>query len=168
MYNQLTREQRYAIYLGIQEKNTQTAIALQIGVHKSTASRELKRNSNRFRQYGWKAADDKAQERRERIVRNRKISPSILKEARRLLLSEKWSPRQISGWPKQRGMQVSHERIYEMIRDDDSGELRYHCRHRMKYRRHKKHKRPTRTTNIPNKVSIHERTGRGLETGRWT
>ena len=169
MYNQLTREQRYAIYLGIQEKKTQAAIARQIGVHKSTISRELKRNSNRFRQYGWKAADDKAQERRERIVRNRETSPSILREARRLLLLEEWSPRQISGWLKQRGIQVSHERIYEMIRNDDSGELRKHCRHRMKYRRHKKRKRPTRATNIPDRVSIHERPAAadGKRFGDW-
>ena len=30
MYKQLTREQRYAIYLGLQEKKTYTAIARQI------------------------------------------------------------------------------------------------------------------------------------------
>ena len=169
MYKQLTREQRYAIYLGVQEKKTQTAIARQIGVHKSTVSRELKRNSNRFNKYGWIMAETKAHERRERTVRNRETSPSILKEARRLLLSEEWSPRQISGWLKQRGIQVSHERIYEMIRDDDSGELRDHCRHRMKYRRHKKRKRPTRITNIPDRVSIHERPAEadGKRFGDW-
>ena len=157
MYNQLTREQRYAIYLGVQEEKTQTAIARQIGVHKSTVSRELKRNRNRFNLYGWKAADEKAQERRERTVRNRETSPSVLREAKKLLVTEDWSPKQISGWLKRRGIQVSHERIYEMIRDDDSGELRLHCRHRMKYRHHKKHKRPTKATNIPDRVSIHER-----------
>lgn len=43
MYTQLTREQRYAIYLGKQEGKTQTAIARQIGVHKSTVS-SYKRN----------------------------------------------------------------------------------------------------------------------------
>ena len=169
MYKQLTREQRYAIYLGVQEKKTQTAIARQIGVHKSTVSRELKRNSNRFNKYGWAMAEAKAHERSDRTVRNRATSPSILREARRLLLSEEWSPRQISGWLKRRGIQVSHERIYEMIRDDDSGELRSHCRHRMKYRRHKKRKRPTRATNIPDRVSIHERPAEadGKRFGDW-
>ncbi len=68
MYTQLTREQRYAIYLGKQEGKTQTAIARQIGVHKSTVSRELKRNSNRFGKYGWTVADMMAVERRELIV----------------------------------------------------------------------------------------------------
>ena len=169
MYNQLTREQRYAIYLGVQEEKTQTAIARQIGVHKSTVSRELKRNRNRFNLYGWKAADEKAQERRERTVRNRETSPSVLREAKKLLVTEDWSPKQISGWLKRRGIQVSHERIYEMIRDDDSGELRLHCRHRMKYRHHKKHKRPTKATNIPDRVSIHERPAEadGSRFGDW-
>lgn len=53
MYNQLTREQRYGIYLGISEGKTKKAIALQLGVYPSTISREIKRNSNRFGHYGW-------------------------------------------------------------------------------------------------------------------
>ena len=169
MYTQLTREQRYAIYLGKQEGKTQTAIARQIGVHKSTVSRELKRNSNRFGKYGWTVADMMAVERRERTVRNRECSPTVLREARRLLRSEEWSPRQISGWLKRKGMLISHERIYEMIRADESGELKSHCRHRMKYRRHKKRKRPTRATNIPDRVSIHERPAEadGKRFGDW-
>ena len=57
MYNQLTREQRYAIYLGMQEGRTLTAIARQISVHKSTVSRELKRNINLIRQYIPKGTD---------------------------------------------------------------------------------------------------------------
>ena len=51
MYKQLTREQRYAIYLGIQEGKSQTAIARQINVSKSTVSREIMRNSDRHGRY---------------------------------------------------------------------------------------------------------------------
>lgn len=169
MYKQLTREQRYAINLGKQEGKTQTAIARQIGVNKSTISRELKRNSNRFGKYGWKSADEKAMERRERTVRNREIRPDILRDARRLIVTEEWSPRQISGWLKNKGIIISHERIYQMIRDDESGELRKHCRHRMKYRRHKRRIRPTRAINIPGRVSIHSRpeASDGKRFGDW-
>ena len=39
-YKQLTREQRYAISLGLKEGKTQKAIALQIGVSASTVSRD--------------------------------------------------------------------------------------------------------------------------------
>lgn len=45
MYHQLTREQRYAIYLGLQEGKSREAIARQIKVHPSTVGREIKRNS---------------------------------------------------------------------------------------------------------------------------
>ena len=168
MYNQLTREQRYAIYLGIQEGKTQTAIARQIGVHKSTVSRELKRNSNRQGKYWWSIAHERAQDRRERTVRNRAAPAAVLHEARRLLLSEEWSPKQISGYLLKNGVRLSHERIYEMIRADESGELKKHCRHRMKYGRHKKRKRPTSRTGLASTIVRPKRTGRGSVTGRWT
>lgn len=44
-----------------------------------------------------------------------------------------------------------------MIREDESGELRLHCRHRTKYRRHKRRPRPTKVRNIRARVSIHDR-----------
>ena len=56
MYRQLTREQRYAIYPGKQEGKTQSAIARQIGVNRSTVSREIRRNSNRHGRYWWSIA----------------------------------------------------------------------------------------------------------------
>ncbi len=73
MYKHLTREQRYAIYLGIQEGKGPSAIARQIGVDKSTVSRELKRNSNRFGNYGWTAADERANDRKGHLPGNRAL-----------------------------------------------------------------------------------------------
>lgn len=169
MYKQLTRERRYAINLGKQEGKTQTAIARQIGVNKSTISRELKRNSNRFGKYGWKSAEEKAMERRERTVRNRETGADTLREARRLLVTEDWSPSQISGYLLKKGIRISHERIYRMVREDGSGELGRHCRHRMKYRWHKKRPRPTRARSIRDRVSIHDRPAAvdGRRLGDW-
>ena len=169
MYHQLTREQRYAIYLGKQEGKTQAAIARQIGVNRSTVSSELRRNSNRHGRYGWSIAHERAMDRRERTVRNRETPPEVLREAKRLLVTEDWSPRQISGWLKKKGISIFHERIYQMVRDDGSGELRSHCRHRMKYRRHKKRPRPTKVRSIKDRVSIHERPSEadGKRFGDW-
>ncbi|MEG1860370.1 MAG: helix-turn-helix domain-containing protein [Bacteroidaceae bacterium] len=65
-YNQLTREQRYAIYLGKTEKKTNKAIAQQIGVHPSTISRELKRNISTKGSYLWFKADERALSRKNR------------------------------------------------------------------------------------------------------
>jgi IS30 family transposase len=43
-YTQLTQEQRYQIYALLKMDHTQIEIAKVIGVHKSTISRELRRN----------------------------------------------------------------------------------------------------------------------------
>ena len=43
-YQQLTREQRYGIYTLLKTGHNQSKIAAGIGVHKSTISRELRRN----------------------------------------------------------------------------------------------------------------------------
>lgn len=157
MYHQLTREQRYAIYLGLQEKSTLSAIALRIGVNKSTVSREISRNRNRFGGYGWRMADEKASERRTRLPGNRSLRPGVVRTAIRLLVTEDWSPRQISGYLARTGVRISHETIYSLIRSDEGGELRRHCRHGMKYRRHVRVPRKTRVRNIPGRISIHER-----------
>lgn len=157
MYSQVTREQRYTIYLGLQAKESYSAIARRIGVNKSTVSREVRRNSSRFGHYGWKTADENAKGRRERLPGNRSLKPEIVKESLRLLREEDWSPCQISGHMKRMGLMISHESIYSIIRSEESGELRSHCRHGMKYRRHVKVQRKTRVRNIPDRVSIHER-----------
>lgn len=65
-YKQLTREQRYAISLGLKEGKTQKAIALQIGVSASTVSRELRRNKS-HRVYSYSLADEMSHERRVNI-----------------------------------------------------------------------------------------------------
>ena len=44
VYTQLTQVQRYQIYLFIKADFSQKAIALEIGVQKSTACRELRQN----------------------------------------------------------------------------------------------------------------------------
>ena len=94
MYKQLIREQRYAIQLGLQEGRTISSIARQIGVSKSTVSREVRRNGNRRGKYYYKPADELASVRRERSVSNRRTPPQVLAEARRLLVARRaacWS-----------------------------------------------------------------------------
>ncbi len=170
MYKQLSREQRYAIYLGLQEKKTFTAIALQIGCSVSTVSREVKRNGNRHGRYIFQEAVELTLVRRERSTANRRIPNHILKEAITLLVTEDWSPRQISGYLRLKGIRISHERIYREIRSDESGTLKLHCHHKLKYRRHKCRKRKTAgRTLIPNRISIHQRPAEadGTRFGDW-
>lgn len=157
-YQQLSREQRYAIYLGLQAGMTKTAIARQIECSISTVCREIKRNTNRFGHYLYKDAHEDAMMRRKHSVSNRKTPQHVIKQAVNLLVEEDWSPKQISGKLALDGIHISHERIYQEIRKDQTGELKKHCRHKMKYRHHIQHK--TRTAGkslIPDRVSIHER-----------
>lgn len=168
-YTQLTREQRYAIYLGLQEGKSQKVIACQIDVHPSTVSREVGRNRNRHGRYLWREADECARYRRERQPGNRRIDPGTLREALSLLRTEEWSPQQISGYLSTRkDLHISHETIYKAIRADAEGELRAHCRHRLKYRKRKMCRRkPLRA--IPGRISIHDRPPQadGTRFGDW-
>src|SRR5690606_39348289 len=109
-YHQLTQEQRYYIEVSVRNDLSQTEIAQGLGVHKSTISRELKRNRG-LRGYRKKQAQEKAIERR-RSKCSRRISDSTwaLVEDR---LRCGHSPEAISGRMKLEGCApVSHESIY--------------------------------------------------------
>lgn len=165
MYNHLTREQRYAIYLGLQEKKSLRAIAHAINVSASTVSRELKRHGGSPSGFNWKAADEKAREVSHRPS-NRKLKPEVVMVIKDCI-SKDWSPKQTSGWLKRNlAIKVSHETIYQIIRNDESGELAGHCRHKMKYRHHWVKQT---AKNIPDRVSIHERPKEadGTRFGDW-
>ena len=169
MYKHLTREQRYAIYLGKQRGETLEMIARSIGVHKSTVSREIKRNSTPSGKYVWNKAHDMAESRRCHTPGNRGLDDVLQWRIIEFIKNEQWSPRQISGRLKLEGINVSHEAIYALIRKDESGELASHCRHKMKYKRKASHRHETKATNIRNRVSIHERPAEadGKRFGDW-
>jgi transposase len=154
-YKQLTSEQRYAIYLGLENGDTQRTIASLIGVSPSAVSRELQRNKDKRGGYSWRLAHEMAMERRERLPGNRS-TPEWIKQKVIRLVRKDWSPGQISGHlRKKENIRVSHETIYKWIREDKKagGDLYKHCRHRLKHR-----KRPVGSVRgIPNRRSIRER-----------
>jgi len=154
-YQQLTLEQRYGIYSLKKTGHNQTEIATVTGVHKSTISRELRRNHGE-RGYRYRQAHRKAIERRKDKVPLR-IDGSIwtMVEA---LISEDWSPEQVSGWLKlEMNISVSPEWIYQHILLDkgSGGDLYRHLRCRKK--RKKRYGSNDRRGEIRNKVSIDER-----------
>ena len=157
MYKQLTSEQRYYIYLERRKGSTQKSIAEAIGVSESTVSRELRRNGGRNGSYNFQKAHDKAMERRHREPGNRKKPPELIWRVKQLIMDEQWSPAQISGYLKKEGIQISHETVYRLIREDETGKLAENCRHKMKYHRSASHNHETKATNIKNRVSIHQR-----------
>lgn len=169
MYKHLTREQRYAIYLGQQKGETLEIIARSIGVHKSTVSREVRRNMTPRGKYVWNKAHDTACSRKGRSPGNRALDPVLKWRVTELIKEKQWSPRQISGRLAKEGINISHETIYAIIRADESGELASHCRHKMKYRHSSAKIHETKATNIKNRVSIHERPAEadGRRFGDW-
>lgn len=170
MYNQLTSQQRSQIFAYLQDGIARKIICERVGISQSTLCRELKRNSGKYGRYTWQLAHQKAMERRERISVNRRTPKWIVDKALRLLKEKDWSPEQISGYLRREYITISHERIYQEIRADETGELKKHCRHKMKYRHHKGRKRKTAgRTLIPDRISIHERPSEadGTRFGDW-
>lgn len=154
-YTQLTQAQRYQIYALKKADHSQTSIAKLLGVHKSTISRELKRNCGQ-RGYRPKQAHQMAQGRHRDKPRNR-IEPETWGLIQRLLRLD-WSPEQISGWLHKTGHPpVSHEWIYQHILADKTsgGDLYKHLR--CQKQRKKRYGSRDRRGQLPDRKSIEER-----------
>jgi len=166
-YTQLTREQRYQLSALLKMGHSQTEIAEVIGMHKSTISRELRRNRGQ-RGYRPKQAHYMAKERRKKPARRIQVETWELIESK---LREDWSPEQISGRLKRdKDIQVSHESIYLYILADKraGGDLHKHLRCHNK--RRKRYGSYDRRGKLPNRVSIDERPGivdRRQRIGDW-
>ena len=154
-YSQLTLEQRYIIYSMLKIGLTQLKIAEVIGIHKSTVSRELKRNRG-GRGYRPKQANVFSEGRKQGKVRPR-IDGSTWAYIKRLICKE-WSPEQISGWMgKSMSIPVRYEWIYQYVLKDklDGGSLYLHLR--CKQKRKKRYGSYDRRGTLKNRVSIDER-----------
>lgn len=139
-YKQLDYRKRCQIYGLWRAGHTQTMIAKEIGVHKSTVSRELKRNITFVRtalgswQYKPGYAQGYADERHKNKPKNVKFTESVKKFVREKI-SQDWSPEQVSGYAKRHQLfSISHEHIYQYILSDkqNGGELYKHLRHQHK------------------------------------
>lgn len=153
-YHQLTQAQRYQIYALRKTNHTLAEIATVIGVHKSSVSRELRRNRGQ-RGYRPQQAHEWA------LGRRSKAAPRITAQSWTLveqLLRQDWSPEQISGrLNKEQGLRISHEWIYQHVLADKrtGGELYKHLRCQKK--RRKRYGTYDRRGKLPNCRSIEER-----------
>ena len=155
MYKQLTSEQKYTIFILLQQGKPTKTIADAIKVSNSTITRELRRNVDKHGVYRWEAAHRQAMKRRAKSFGNRSVSDKTKAKAIWLLVKKEWSPVQISASLSKRGIKISHETIYKIIREDKMryGSLYKSCRHKLKHR-----KRPVGACKtIPDRRSIHER-----------
>ena len=154
-YTQLTQDQRYQIYILMKAGFTQSETADLLGVHKSTISRELRRNGGQ-RGYRPQQAQQRCLERRQKKAKTR-IEPPTWHLVRQLLRQD-WSPEQIHLWlDKEARIQLSPEWIYQYILTDKQagGTLYQHLR--CQKQRKKRYGAYSRRGQIPNQVSIDQR-----------
>ncbi|MBS1985957.1 MAG: IS30 family transposase [Bdellovibrionales bacterium] len=128
-YKQLTSEQRYQIS-GLKKAGlNQSQISDEVGVHKSTISRELRRNKGRR---GWhpKQTQELRDERRKKCANAQRLSLPEWAEVERLIRLD-MSPEQAScRLALEGGFHISHETIYLHIYEDKrrGGDLWQHLR----------------------------------------
>jgi len=151
---QLTPGQRNKLEVLLQTKTPVKIIVQLLDTDKSTIYREINRNKMKRGSYSANFAQQLATERKERFSRPRKFTVQVQKFVVEKLTKEQWSPEQIVGFSALNHIpMVSHQRIYQFIRQDkkDGGMLWTHTRHKLKHR-----KRPVtgKQVNIKNKVSI--------------
>lgn len=154
---QITVEQRYQIEAYLKSGKSKGFIAQELSIDKSNIYRELKRNAQKRGGYNAKRAQMLADERKERLKRPRKFTHEIERKVRSFIDNEQWSPKQIVGHCKRKGIpMVSFERIYQYVREDKAigGNLYKNLRHKLKHR-----KRPVGGNPIPikDRVSIDQR-----------
>ena len=117
-YQQLTTEERAAISALRQAGMDMSAIARQLNRHRSTISREIRRNSCHDLRYRVDKAARKARARRRISRRNLQISRAELIGIKRLIRAE-WSPQQIcERYAREGSTPISHETIYQLIKED--------------------------------------------------
>jgi IS30 family transposase len=124
----LSAGEREEISRALSEGLGVSAIALRLGRHKSTISRELQRNGGAEVYRAWRAD-------RRACAQARRPKPRVLEENGALdayveeKLQELWSPQQIAArlraeFPDDEGMRVSHETIYQTLFVQGRGGLR--------------------------------------------
>ena len=169
-YRRITYEDRCQIYALSKRGASQESIAVVLGVSQSAVSREIRRNRGQ-RGYRFKQAEAKAQARQAIRRKPRKLTASLRRKIEAKLCQMRWSPEQISGWLYERGLGLSHERIYQMIWQDkrDGGDLWRSLRRRGKRYNNRAGKTAGRGL-IPNKIDISERpaiVARKTRLGDW-
>lgn len=165
-YTHLTQEERYPIELLRKQKVSLSKIAHGMGRHKSTLSRELRRNQGQ-RGYRHQQAQRKALHRHHDKPKAVKLDAAMRNEITSRI-KQRWSPEQISGRLTQEGKKsVSPETIYRFLLADKAagGELFMQLRPQAKPYRKRYGKHDYRGT-IPGRVDIDQRPTRVAEKTR--
>jgi IS30 family transposase len=168
-FKQLNLEQRYKLAAYKEAGKNQSEIAILLGVHKCTISRELNRNVAK-RGIGAKIYDPKKAQQKTEIRHHEKNKFSsftlpLKKQMKEWMEVKKYSPELVSAqWKKDKIKGVSHECMYKFIwsckhenkRKNKEFKKLYKCLKHGKRRRKRGNYKDTRGI-IPNRISIEKR-----------
>ena len=158
-YHQLTQEERYLITAQRICGHSAAATARLLGRHRSTVSRELRRNATRHDgDYRAEKAHSYAVARRRRCRRRPRFSVEDMARVSQLL-RRRWSAEQVAGVLRNDGtLRISHETIYRRIRWDKKagGNLWRYTRIMSKFGRKRYRSHDSRGV-LPGKRPISER-----------
>jgi len=168
-YRHLTQRQRFIIQDLRDLGKTKTEITEAVGVHRSSVSREIKRNLNARGGYRALGAETNAKARRPQIHDYSRKIQGALEELVVEKLNLRWSPEQISGRLKMEGsFSISHESIYNWIYKISPNFIA--CLRWKSKRRWRGHKKRRRGLGGLPRRSIEERSleaNRRLKIGHW-
>jgi transposase, IS30 family len=169
MYRQLTPGDRYMLAALRKQGFNQSEIAQAIGRHRSTISREIRRNRSRSDgRYRAFTAQERTNGRRSRSRRNQRFTKEDFALVEQLLCRQ-WSPEQVAGHLARTGqLTISHETIYRHVwRDKREGGLLYTHLRGARKRRRKRYKSYDSRGRLSGKRLIAERP-QEVETRRQT
>jgi len=172
-YHQITPAERYTLVTLLRQvpKPSCAAIARLMQRHRSTISRELRRNGSRHDDsYRFGRAQEQANGRRARSRRKSHFG-AVEWNLVDTLLREKFSPEQITGWLRLLDiLQISHQTIYSHVKRDRKrgGKLWQHLRQPVRYR--KRYATTEKRGRLPGKRHISQRPAAAelrIEIGHW-
>lgn len=169
MAKHLTELQRYEISFRLQNKERPIDIAKALGVHRSTVSRELRRNKAPHGRYNAEKAQWLSEKRMSARNHYTVLTDGMKAYIDQKLTQAQWSPEQISGRLRALGLSaISHETIYRYVWEEKHkwGKPLYtHLRHRG--RRYNKRGYSYKSRGIPGRVGIEQRPAVVDEKGRF-
>ena len=157
-YHQITSEERYMISAMRLQGFCNGRIASQLGRHRSSIGREIRRNRCNDGDYRPSKADSRTRRRRRESRQRWQFSNRHLQMVATLLCLD-WSPEQVSGWLRRhRIFAISHQTIYRFVWYDRfyGGRLYTHLRQAGKQRRKRYGSADSRGI-LPGKRHISER-----------
>ena len=172
-YCHISQQERDMIAVYKAQRLNQTQMAEKIGRHRSTISRELKRNAPPV--YKGYYLSHKAQERYEKRMSRSHTHQRLKNQRIRDYVEEKikklWSPELIAGRLKKElsGESISHEAIYQYIYEDKRDIIKHLVRGHKK-RKKRGYSRKHSKSHIPDRVAISERPAEAnerTEIGHW-